>query len=111
MPEIWAIVITAFISPLFLKLTEFVMNKSSQVERDRKAREEETEKRISALGLRVDELRDSNTRLMIQSETQQRTIDEQAKQITELKAEIAERNTRIKELETQIDILQHRRKQ
>jgi len=109
--EIWAIVITAFVAPLFLKLTEFVMNKSSQAERERKAREEETEKRISALGLRVDELRESNTRLMIQTETQQRTINEQAKQITELKTEISKRDDRIKELETQVDILQHRRKQ
>ncbi len=108
--EIWAIVITAFISPLFLKLTEFVMNKSSQSERDRKAKEEQTEKRISALGLRVDELRDSNTRLMIQTETQQRTINEQAKQIIELQAEIGKRDERIRELETQVEILQHRRK-
>jgi len=109
--EIWAIVLTAFISPLFMKLTEFVMNKSSQAERDRKAKEEETEKRISALGLRVDELRDSNTRLMIQTETQQRTINEQALEITQLKAEVGKRDDRIKELETQVDILQHRRKQ
>lgn len=109
--EIWAIVLTAFISPLFMKLTEFVMNKSSQAERDRKAKEEETEKRISALGLRVDELRDSNTRLMIQTETQQRTINEQAQQITQLKAEVGKRDDRIKELETQVDILHHRRKQ
>ena len=109
--EIWAIMLTAFISPLFMKLTEFVMNKSSQAERDRKAKEEETEKRISALGLRVDELRDSNTRLMIQTETQQRTINEQALEITQLKAEVGKRDDRIKELETQVDILQHRRKQ
>ena len=109
--EIWAIVLTAFISPLFMKLTEFVMNKSSQAERDRKAKEEETEKRIRALGLRVDELRDSNTRLMIQTETQQRTINEQALEITQLKAEVGKRDDRIKELETQVDILQHRRKQ
>ncbi len=109
--EIWAIVLTAFISPLFMKLTEFVMNKSSQAERDRKAKDEETEKRISALGLRVDELRDSNTRLMIQTETQQRTINEQALEITQLKAEVGKRDDRIKELETQVDILQHRRKQ
>lgn len=109
--EIWAIVLTAFISPLFMKLTEFVMNKSSQAERDRKAKEEETEKRISALGLRVDELRDSNTRLMIQTETQQRTINEQALEITQLKAEVGKRDDRIKELETQVDILHHRRKQ
>jgi len=94
-----------------MKLTEFVMNKSSQAERDRKAKEEETEKRISALGLRVDELRDSNTRLMIQTETQQRTINEQALEITQLKAEVGKRDDRIKELETQVDILQHRRKQ
>ncbi len=109
--EIWAIVITAFVAPLFLKLTEFVMNKSSQAERDRKAKEEETEKRITALGQRVDELRDSNTRLMVQTETQQRTINEQALEITQLKAEVGKRDDRIKELETQVDILQHRRKQ
>lgn len=109
--EIWAIVLTAFISPLFMKLTEFVMNKSSQAERDRKAKEEGTEKRISALGLRVDDLRDSNTRLMIQTETQQRTINEQALEITQLKSEVGKRDDRIKELETQVDILHHRRKQ
>ena len=109
--EILAIVITAFIAPLFLKLTEFVMNKSSQAERDRRAKEEETEKRIDALGKRIDELRQDNTKLMIQTETQQRTINEQALQITQLKAEVGKRDDRIKELETQVDILHHRRKQ
>ena len=111
--EIWAIVITAFISPLFLKMTEFVMNKSSQAERDRKAREEQTEKRIDALGLRVDELRQDNTKLMIQSETQQRVINEQVQKIKDqaaqiialqqsnvlLRQDIEERDQRILELE------------
>jgi septal ring factor EnvC (AmiA/AmiB activator) len=113
--ELWQqavlILIASLFSPLFLKMTEFVMNKSGQAEREQKARDEETAKRINALGLRVDELRDSNTRLMIQTETQQRTINEQAHQITELKAEISKRDARIQELETQVEILQHRRKQ
>lgn len=112
--ELWQQVVlilaASLFSPLFLKFAEFVLNKSSQADRDRKAKEDQTEKRISALGLRVDELRDSNTRLMIQTESQQRTINEQAKQIIELQAEISKRDERIRELETQVEALQHRRK-
>jgi septal ring factor EnvC (AmiA/AmiB activator) len=104
--DIWAVVITAFISPLVLKMAEFVMNKSSQAERERNQREEQTAKRIDALGRRIDELRDDNTKLMIQAETQQRIINEQAKQIKDqaeqiegLRKDIEERDRRILELE------------
>lgn len=113
--ELWQqvvlILIASLLSPLFLKLTEVVIDKSTQKERAAAQLNKERDDKITALGKRVDELRDANTRLMFQTETQQRTINEQAKQITELKAEVSKRDDRIKELETQVDILQHRRKQ
>lgn len=110
--ELWAVVITALISPLFLKLTEFVLNKSSQKERERAEKDKQTDARIQALGKRVDELRDSNIKLSLQSETQQKTINEQAAQIVELKAsneelrkEITQRDQRILELGIQVEVL------
>ena len=113
--EPWTIVITAVItsllSPLFLKLAEFVLNKSTQKERAAAQLNKERDDKIAALGKRVDELRDANTKLMVKTEIQERTINEQAQQITQLKSEVGKRDDRIKELETQVDILQHRRKQ
>ncbi len=124
--ELWAVVITALVSPLFLKLTEFVLNKSSQKERDAAQREKERDEKIKALGLRIDELRDANIKLTITSESQQQTIGrleresasdkrtiteqsrqiiEQAQQIVELREEIGKRDGRILELENRVNIL------
>ncbi len=124
--ELWAVVITALVSPLFLKLTEYVLDKSSQKERAAAQREKERDDRIKALGLRIDELRDANVQLSIKTESQQQTISrlekesandkrtiteqsrqivEQAHKIEEMREEIGKRDGRILELENKVNIL------
>lgn len=125
--ELWQQVvltlITALVSPMFLKWYEFVMNKSSQAERDRQAEAKETKKNIEALGLRIDELRDKNTSLTTTTALQQQTINElktqaasdkqtiteQARQIVELRKEVGQRDEKILELETRVNILSRKR--
>jgi hypothetical protein len=117
--ELWAIVIASLISPLFLKLTEYVLNKSSQKERDAALKNKERDDKITALGKRVDELRADNIKLTLKTETQQLTIDRleaqaaidkqtiitQAQQIVELRAEVGVRDGRILELEHRVNLL------
>lgn len=117
--ELWAIVIASLISPLFLKLTEYVLNKSSQKERDAALKNKERDDKITALGKRVDELRADNIKLTLKTETQQLTIDRleaqaaidkqtiitQAQHIVELRAEVGVRDGRILELEHRVNLL------
>lgn len=117
--ELWAIVIASLVSPLFLKLTEFVLNKSSQKERDAAQKNKERDDKIAALGKRVDELRIDNINLTITTKTQQLTIDRleaqaaldkqtiitQAQQITQLREEVGIRDGRIQELEHRVNAL------
>ena len=117
--ELWAIVIASLVSPLFLKLTEYILNKSSQKERDAALKNKERDDKITALGRRVDELRADNIKLTIKTETQQLTINRleaqaaidkqtiitQAQQIVELRAEVGVRDGRILELEHRVNLL------
>lgn len=83
--DVVAVIIAALISPLFLKLVEYVLNKNSQ-------NEKETRGKLEALGKRVDELRDLNIK--------------QTVEIGVLRMQLKERDQRINELEKHISRLQ-----
>lgn len=99
------VVIATLVSPLALKLIEFVFSKSSENTRLTHAKLEE-------LGKRVDELRDLNTQQSVQigvlqakNDAQANEIRLQASEIQALHAQIKERDTRIVEMEEQINTL------
>jgi len=82
------IIITAIISPLVLKLVEFVLNKSSEQSKQMNAK-------IEGLSTRVDELKDKNIRqeieigvLKAQLRDRDQAMTERDKIIAELRKEL-----------------------
>jgi len=99
------VVIATLVSPLALKVIEFVFSKSSENTRL-------THEKLDALGRRVDELRDLNTQQSVQigvlqskNDAQANEIRLQANEILALQAQIIERDARILEMEEQINTL------
>lgn len=97
-PEILYVVVTALLSPLFLKLTEYVLGKSNENART-------TREQLAALGKRVDELRDKNVELLMQVGIVQSENKTQKLRIEQLEAEVIVRDKRINELEHQVENL------
>lgn len=81
MPETIAIIITALVSPLFLKLVEYVLNKSSE-------QTKAWNQKIEALAARVDELREKNVQQQIEIGVLKAQLVEKDHQIAELKSEV-----------------------
>lgn len=85
MQEIIPIIVTALISPLFLKLVEYVLNKNSEQAKAWNAK-------IEGLSARVDELREKNV--------------QQAIEIGVLKAQLLEKDHQISQLKSEVERLQ-----
>lgn len=81
MNEIIPIIITALVSPLFLKIVEYVLNKNSEQTKAWNAK-------IEVLAARVDELKDKNTQQQIEIGILKAQLKEKDEQIAELKLEV-----------------------
>ena len=106
MEQFWTIIITALLSPLFLKFAEFVMNKNSEQAKD-------TRTRLDALAKRVDDLRDEKVRLEIEIGVLKSQLSTKDLQITALQRDastfryqLAEKDSQINNLQKEITMLQ-----
>ncbi|MBI5933268.1 MAG: hypothetical protein HY867_06135 [Chloroflexi bacterium] len=81
MQEIIPIIVTALISPLFLKIVEYVLNKNSE-------QTKAWNTKIDSLSARVDELREKNLQQQIEIGVLKAQLREKDQQISELKSEV-----------------------
>lgn len=92
MENIEAILVTALVSPLFLKVVEFILNKNSEQSKAIAAK-------IEGLAARVDELKEKNLRQEIEIGVLKNQLVEKDRQIAELKREIADLQAQKQDIE------------
>lgn len=100
--EVLVVVIATLVSPVFLKLVEWVFSSASATNR-------KVQERLDGLAKRVDELKSANTELSMKVVVQEQKIKDQAATIVELQRQNHEKDEKIKELETQMQSLEARK--